>query len=109
MHALWTWCVAHPVAAIAALVVASKLVGAVVSSFWYAIRRSVFGPVETAKLPGWARVVQGLVEGICNLPGTLRAWFPPGADPAAPPPAPLAPATPTPATPAAPVTTGGNP
>lgn len=69
-------------ALVGALVAA--LVGAVLSSLWYAVRRNVWPGVETARLPAWARIVQGLVEGITNLPGALRAFAgtpsaPPGA------------------------------
>lgn len=68
-------------ALLGALVVA--LVGAVLSSLWYAVRRSVWPGVETARLPLWARITQGVVEGLTNIPGAVRAVVgnsgPPGA------------------------------
>ena len=73
-------------ALLGALLVA--LVGAVLSSLWYALRRSVWPGVETARLPLWARIVQGIVEGLTNVPGAVRAVVgssgPPGAQPERP-------------------------
>lgn len=75
-------------ALLGALLVA--LVGAVLSTLWYAIRANVWPGLATAKLPLWARITQGVVEGLTNLPGAVRAVVgsstPPGSpQPPAPP------------------------
>lgn len=60
-------------AIILASVVMLKVVGAVYSTLWYALRRSVWPGVPTARLPLGARIAQGLAEGVTNLPGAIMA------------------------------------
>ena len=50
-----------------------KIVGAILSTCWYAIRRNVFPGVVTKNLPRWAKWTQAGVEAITNLPGSVMA------------------------------------
>lgn len=59
------------------------IVGAVYSTIWYAIRRTYWPGVETAKLPSKARAAQAIAEILTNLPSALwtlagRPGLPPG-------------------------------
>ena len=61
------------------------LLGAVYSTCWYAVRRSVWGDLPIARLPLGARIAQAIAEALTNLPGAVRAVVASSATPGAQP------------------------